>query len=44
VCFAWAKSGGPVRSETRHFPGDRESVRRQSVIAALQGVVAQLEP
>ena len=44
VCFAWAKSGGPVESETRQFQGDRESVRRQSVIAALQGVVARLEP
>ncbi len=37
VCFAWAREGS-VRSETCHFRGDRESVRRQSVIRALEGV------
>jgi len=42
VCFAWA-SARSVRSETRQFPGDRESVRRQSVIHALQGVLHHLE-
>ncbi len=42
VCFAWA-AGGEVTSETRRFPGDRESVRRQSVIRALEGVLAKLE-
>jgi nicotinamide-nucleotide amidase len=42
VCFAWA-AGGEVTSETRRFSGDRESVRRQSVIRALQGVLAKLE-
>jgi nicotinamide-nucleotide amidase len=41
VCFAWA---GPtdVTSETRRFSGDRESVRRQSVIRALEGVLEKL--
>jgi nicotinamide-nucleotide amidase len=44
VCFAWARSGEAVpRSETRHFPGDRESVRRQSVIRALQGMAELLD-
>ena len=38
VCFAWAR-GGAVRSETRQFGGDRESIRRQSVILALEGVM-----
>jgi len=38
VCFAWAQ-GGDTRSETRHLLGDRESVRRQSVILALEGVL-----
>ena len=39
VCFAWARSGEAMpRSETRRFAGDRESVRRQSVVRALQGV------
>ena len=37
VCFAWATGRG-ARAETRHFSGDRESVRRQSVIHALEGV------
>ena len=41
VCFAWAR-GGKLSSETRHFPGDRESVRRQSVIRALEGVLEAL--
>jgi len=43
VCFAWAR-GGKIRSETKHFGGDRESVRRQSVIHALQGLMELLEP
>jgi len=43
VCFAWARTNRKVHAETRHFAGDRESVRRQSVIAALQGVLALLE-
>jgi nicotinamide-nucleotide amidase len=42
VCFAWSR-GGEVHSETRHFSGDRESVRRQSVILALEGVLKTLE-
>jgi nicotinamide-nucleotide amidase len=41
VCFAWAARGGAPRSATRSFPGDRESVRRQSVIAALEGVLEE---
>jgi nicotinamide-nucleotide amidase len=43
VCFAWAGKGAAVRSETRHFTGDRESVRRQSVVRALEGVIESLE-
>jgi nicotinamide-nucleotide amidase len=41
VCFAWSR-GGEVHSETRYFSGDRESVRRQSVILALEGVLRTL--
>ena len=41
VCFAWAL-GGKIRSETRRFDGDRESVRRQSVLRALEGVLESL--
>jgi nicotinamide-nucleotide amidase len=42
VSFAWAR-GKQVRSETLRFSGDRESVRRQSVIHALEGVLKDLE-
>jgi nicotinamide-nucleotide amidase len=42
VCFAWATARS-VHSETRRFAGDRESVRRQSVIHALEGVLRQIE-
>ena len=41
VCFAWAR-GSKISSETRRFDGDRESVRRQSVLRALQGVLELL--
>lgn len=44
VCFAWSWPEGRIESETRHFQGDREAVRRQSVIAALQGLLERLEP
>ena len=42
VCFAWAQDGR-VQSETKRFPGDRESVRRQSVVHALEGVLKALD-
>src|SRR4029079_6796918 len=42
VCFAWARRTRRPRSETRHFPGDREAVRRASVVHALKGVLAAL--
>jgi nicotinamide-nucleotide amidase len=43
VCFAWAMRGGEVDSTTQHFAGDREAVRRASVIFALQGVVDRVQ-
>jgi len=39
VCFAWGRRGAAIDSETRHFPGDREAVRRQAVIRALRGIM-----
>lgn len=42
VCFAWTVAGAPLRSETRHFTGDREAVRRQAVVHALEGVLEML--
>lgn len=36
VCFAWCWRGEEPRAERRCFGGDRETVRRQSVIHALE--------
>ena len=38
VCFCWA-TNNRQSTETRRFKGNRESVRRQSVIHALKGVL-----
>jgi len=43
VCFAWARRGAAVTSETVLLAGDREAVRRQSVVHALQGVLRALD-
>jgi nicotinamide-nucleotide amidase len=42
VCFGWASREGD-RVDRRIFPGDRESVRRQSVMHALEGAIAWLD-
>lgn len=42
VCFAWADARAVVTEKLR-FAGDRESVRRQSVIHALEGLLRHLE-
>ena len=38
VWLAWGV-GDEVTAECRHFPGDRDEVRRQTVIAALEGLI-----
>ncbi len=43
VCIAWAGPGMRLQCETRQFDGDREQVRRKTVIAALQGIIELLE-
>lgn len=43
VCFAWASTAGVLQSETCFFRGDRTSVREQSVIRALEGVLRVLQ-
>jgi nicotinamide-nucleotide amidase len=43
VCFAWGMNDRAPRAETRHFPGDREAVRRQSVIRALEVMIELVE-
>jgi nicotinamide-nucleotide amidase len=39
VCLAWAREQATPASVTLRFRGGRESVRRQSVVAALQGLL-----
>ena len=39
VCLGWAVRGREPISVTRHFPGDREAVRRFAVIEALEGLI-----
>ncbi len=38
VWVGWKRRGGYAQTELFHFDGDRESVRRQTVAAALRGV------
>ncbi len=42
VWFAWARRSGALRVAQQRFSGDREAVRRQAVIAALQGALRVL--
>jgi nicotinamide-nucleotide amidase len=42
VCFAWAAKKRDTLSRKHVFTGDRESVRRQSVAMALQGLLEYL--
>lgn len=39
VCLAWADTGLRTHSQTTHFLGNRDEVRRQAVIAALTGLL-----
>lgn len=54
VCFAWGignriienpenKHPGKLESVTKHFSGDRRSIRQQAVIAGLGGVAEMIE-
>ena len=42
VCFGWANREGLLNTETCNFSGDRQSIRAQSVLHALQGVESRL--
>ena len=42
VCFAWGGRRHSMRSVTLHFQGDRTAVRRQAVLAALQGLLQDM--
>ena len=39
VCFAWGVREGELQSVTKRWEGDREEVRQQAVIFALEGVL-----
>lgn len=39
VCFAWVAKDTEKQQDTMHFEGDREAVRQQSVVCALQGLL-----
>ena len=43
VCFAWGMKDSNTRAETLHLAGDREAVRRQSVIHALTVLIEEIE-
>ncbi len=42
VWLAWKRRGGYPQAEVFHFDGDREAVRRQTVAAALNGLLKLL--
>ena len=42
VCVAWAVKGAAPVTETLQIPGDRDAVRRETVVRALRGVVVRL--
>ena len=39
VCIGWGAKDGALQSATKHFDGDREAVRRQAVVFALERVL-----
>ena len=43
VCFAWGDRIVEVKTATLHFEGDRQSIRIQSSMMALQGLIDLLE-
>ena len=44
VCFAWARRGGRTTASTHHFSGARDTIRKASVIVAIQGLIEQDAP
>lgn len=42
VCFAWALRKGGAQVLTRYLQGNRDAIRRQSVLIALQGAIHAL--
>ena len=45
AAWAWRiEASVESRAECRHFPGDREAVRRQTVVFALEGLLGAIRP
>lgn len=42
VCFAWAIRDGELVTATHHFDGNRETIRRQAVQTALEGLLQRV--
>ena len=42
VWFAWISDDGVIHTERRRFRGGRQSVRRQSVAVAIEGLIEQI--
>jgi nicotinamide-nucleotide amidase len=42
VCFGWALPGGVVETERHLFSGDRDEVRRATIVTAFNGLLARL--
>ncbi len=42
VCFGWVGPDDEPETETLHFAGDRDAVRRQTVAYALDGLIERL--
>jgi nicotinamide-nucleotide amidase len=42
VCVAWCLKGHGLSSDTLHLKGDRDTVRRETVVRALAGAIARL--
>ncbi|MDX1461303.1 MAG: CinA family protein [Xanthomonadales bacterium] len=42
VCFGWSMRGAILRTDTQVFEGDRDAVRRQTVLHAINGAVEML--
>lgn len=44
VCFGWCVKGQAAQTERQLFSGDREAIRRQTVVHALSGLLARIKP
>ncbi len=42
VCFAWAETNKPILVTTKHFDGNRETIRQQAAITLIAGLIERL--